>query len=180
MHAKGGPAIVACPGTDSCPDWIELDVRSGDRHLLFCGDWNASVALLEQLAAGSPPSIPGLSVGLRKALNETSKLDAFSRGNNEMHMVAHLRCGVNRHPLLLAGFAESKEKESVLARIREEPAPVVAAEDDVVWVPGQHLKGSWLTRHVAIVGQRITELRFRGWVCNVSLTLGFSGGSMSP
>jgi hypothetical protein len=104
--------------------------------LSFCGDWNALVAFLEQFSCRVAPLVSELGVCLGKALNESCELPVFASRHKQVYVVVHLHCRVDRDSVLSTGFRESKDKELVLAWVREEPTAIVSAKDDVVGMTG--------------------------------------------
>ena len=82
-----------------------------------------------------------------------------------MHVIRHLRIGVDRDAVLNAALPEATQEEAVFPRIRKQSSTIVASEDQVVWVIGEHGSGSRLARHVRVFGSLAVQLRvFAVWV----------------
>ena len=80
---------------------------------------------------------------------------------------------------LLAAFTQTCEKKAMFSRVREQSPSVVAPQDDVVRVIGNHDESASFSRHAVVIGPTREKLRYRGVGRNCALTLGFWGGSMS-
>jgi hypothetical protein len=143
VETEGGKAIGKRIVDHAGALRIQVHVHRGHRELPLVQDGKRREPLLEQLAARVLAAVPILRVSLRERAHAVGERAPIGRAQDQVNMVGHERCGV--HPAAdVAEPAFQVIKESlIVARIREQPSPVVSAQDHVVGQAGRdESKGS--------------------------------------